>query len=144
MEMSANTFLPIQDQWERMMLSGLAAEVRVCLSCIPVSEASAELRLWTVRLGLHLWHTAVHLCTCTRLRWHACLFLLNETFKKARRKMGLCWFNRGWRWPDASLPPLIFPSQGPVSFIFLHDWIFLPFDNMRPAITRLFYNIMTC
>lgn len=145
MEMSANTFLLIQDQWEGMMLSGLAAEVRVCLSCIPVSEASAELRLWTMRLGLHLWHTAVHLCTCTRLLWHACLFLLNETFKKAHRKMGLCWFNRGWKWPDASLPSLISPSHSKslVSFIFLHDWIFLPFHKMQPAITRLVYNIMT-
>lgn len=126
----------------------LAAPVCVCASCFRVSEASAEISLWTAQLGLHLWHTGIHLCTCTRLLWHACLFLLNETLKKACRKMGLCWLSRDWRWSHASLSSLIFPnlSKTTLIFTFPYKWMFfhLHLDNMQFMLTALFYKIMTC
>lgn len=126
----------------------LAAPVCVCLSCFHVSEASAEISLWTARLGQHLWHTGIHLCTCTRLLWHTCLFLLNETLKKACRKMGLCRHSRGLRRSHASLSSLIFPnlSKTTLIFTFPYKWIFflLHLDNVQLVLTTLLYNIMTC
>lgn len=126
----------------------LAAPVCVCVSCFHVSEASAEISLWTAQLGLHLWHTGTHLCLRTRLLWHACLFLLNETLKKACRKTGLCQHSGDYRRSHASISSLIFPnlSKTTVVFTFPYKWMFfrLLLENMQPVLTALFYNIMTC
>lgn len=144
MEMSANTFLLIQDQWGATLLSGWLHQ---CVSMCRVFVFSCQ---WSLggdqslnrAARLHLWHAGIHLCTCTRLLWHACLFLLNETLKKACRKMGLCWLSRDRRWSHASLSSLIFPnlSKTTLIFTFPYKWMFfhLHLDNMQLMLTALF------